>query len=94
MPKQGYTSIIVEVYDSGQTSGKHGTRHIRPALLDLAEHTLTAIKSLGAEDYIDVQSFIYVVGGYTEQDRPALRKPPFSQTPFPSLVTTNKTVVA
>ncbi|MBV9883253.1 MAG: hypothetical protein JO276_09610 [Sphingomonadaceae bacterium] len=41
------------------------------SLLDLANHTLTAIRSLGAEDYIDVQSFIYVVGGYTEQDRPA-----------------------
>ena len=41
------------------------------SLMDLAEHTLTAIQSLGAEDYIDVQSFIYVVGGYTEQDRPA-----------------------
>lgn len=30
MPRPGYTSIIVEVYDSGKTSGKHGTRHIRP----------------------------------------------------------------
>jgi hypothetical protein len=41
------------------------------SLMDLAEHTLAATKSLGAEDYIDVQSFIYVVGGYTEQDRPS-----------------------
>jgi len=40
------------------------------SLMDLAEHTLSATRSLGAEDYIDVQSFIYVVGGYTEQDRP------------------------
>jgi hypothetical protein len=40
-------------------------------LMDLAEQTLAATRSLGAEDYIDVQSFIYVVGGYTEQDRPA-----------------------
>jgi len=31
MPKAGYTSIIVEVYDSGRLSGKHGTRHVRPA---------------------------------------------------------------
>lgn len=41
------------------------------SLMDLAEHTLAAIRPLGAEDFIDVQSFIYVVGGYTEQDRPA-----------------------
>ena len=31
MARPGYTSIIVEVYDSGRVSGKHGTRHIRPA---------------------------------------------------------------
>lgn len=31
MVRTGYTSIIVEVYDSGRVSGKHGTRHIRPA---------------------------------------------------------------
>jgi hypothetical protein len=30
MAKRGYTSIIVEVYDSGHVGGKHGTRHIRP----------------------------------------------------------------
>ena len=30
MARPGYTSIIVEVYDSGRVSGKHGTRHIRP----------------------------------------------------------------
>ena len=41
------------------------------SLIDLAEHTLAATRALGAEDYIDVQSFIYVVGGYTDQDRPA-----------------------
>jgi hypothetical protein len=28
--------------------------------MGLAEHTLAAIRSLGAEDYIDLQSFIYV----------------------------------
>ena len=31
MARPGYTSIIVEVYSSGPTSGKHGTKHIRPA---------------------------------------------------------------
>ena len=31
MAKPGYTSIIVEVYDSGRVGGKHGTRHIRSA---------------------------------------------------------------
>ena len=31
MAKPGYTTIIVEVYDSGRVSGKHGTRHILPA---------------------------------------------------------------
>lgn len=41
------------------------------SLMDLAEHTLAATRSLGAEDYIDVQSFIYVVGGYKEQDKPS-----------------------
>lgn len=40
------------------------------SLMDLADLTLSATRSLGAEDYIDVQSFIYVVGGYSEQDRP------------------------
>jgi len=41
------------------------------SLMDLANLTLAATRALGAEDYIDVQSFIYVVGGYTERDRPA-----------------------
>lgn len=40
------------------------------SLRDLAEQTLAVIRGLGAEDFIDVQSFIYVVGGYTEKDRP------------------------
>lgn len=31
MPRSGYTSTIVEVYDSGRVGGKHGTKHIRPA---------------------------------------------------------------
>jgi hypothetical protein len=46
------------------------SQRVYASLTDLAEHTLTAIRPLDAEDYIDVQSFIYVVGGYTEQDRP------------------------
>lgn len=32
MARSGYTSIVVEVYDSGRVGGKHGTRHIRPAV--------------------------------------------------------------
>jgi hypothetical protein len=47
------------------------SERVYASLVDLAEHTLAAIRRLGGEDYIDVQSFIYVVGGYTEQDRPA-----------------------
>lgn len=47
------------------------TERVYMSLMDLAEHTLAATRRLGAEDYIDVQSFIYVVGGYTEQDRPS-----------------------
>lgn len=31
MARRGYTSIIVEIYNSGPTSGKHGLLHIRPA---------------------------------------------------------------
>lgn len=41
------------------------------SLLDLAERTVLAIRPLGAEDYIDVQSFIYVLGGYTDADLPS-----------------------
>lgn len=47
------------------------SERVYSSLMDLADHTLEATRGLGAEDYIDVQSFIYVVGGYTEQDRPA-----------------------
>lgn len=46
------------------------SERVYSSLMDLADHTLSATRSLGAEDYIDVQSFIYVVGGYKEQDRP------------------------
>ncbi|MFL6843588.1 MAG: hypothetical protein ACJ8ER_01760 [Allosphingosinicella sp.] len=47
------------------------TERVYRSLMDLADQTLAATRTLGAEDYIDVQSFIYVVGGYTEADRPA-----------------------
>lgn len=40
------------------------------SLLDLARTTKAAIAALKPKDFIDVQSFIYVVGGYTEEDRP------------------------
>ncbi|MEA1071773.1 hypothetical protein [Sphingomonas sp. LY160] len=53
------------VYDPAISERVYGS------LKDLADLTLTAIRPLGAEDYIDVQSFIYVVGGYTEDDRPS-----------------------
>lgn len=47
---------------------------IRPevylSLLDLAKTTKAAIAELKPKDFIDVQSFIYVVGGYSEEDRP------------------------
>lgn len=41
------------------------------SLMDLAGTTLKATRSIGAEDYIDVQSFIYVIGGYTDEHRPS-----------------------
>lgn len=31
MARSDYTSIIVEVYETSRTAGKHGSRHIRPA---------------------------------------------------------------
>jgi hypothetical protein len=31
MPRRGYTTIIVEVYETSRTAGKHGARHVRPA---------------------------------------------------------------
>lgn len=40
------------------------------SLMSLADETLEAIRPLGAEDYVDVQSFIYVVGGYRDKDLP------------------------
>ena len=52
-------------YDSAISERVYGS------LVDLAEETLAATSSLGAEDYIDVQSFIYVVGSYTDENRPA-----------------------
>lgn len=40
------------------------------SLLDLAEQTRQALVPLGAKDMIDVQSFIWVVGAYKEEDKP------------------------
>ncbi|WP_337661083.1 hypothetical protein [Erythrobacter sp. Alg231-14] len=40
------------------------------SLIDLAEETMKAVKPLGARDLIDVQSFIWVVGAYREEDKP------------------------
>ena len=40
------------------------------SLLDLASETMKGIAPLGARDMIDVQSFIWVVGAYREEDRP------------------------
>lgn len=41
------------------------------SLIDLADHTASAIAKLGPVDRIDVQSFIWVVGRYKEADLPA-----------------------
>jgi hypothetical protein len=38
------------------------------SLLDLASETMKALEPLGAKDMIDVQSFIWVVGAYREED--------------------------
>ena len=36
------------------------------SLLDLARFTLEKIRPLGAKDFIDVQSFIWIVGAYAD----------------------------
>lgn len=41
------------------------------SLLDLTEHTANAIASLNPADRIDVQSFIWVVGEYRDDDLPS-----------------------
>ena len=51
--------------------GPEISERVYSSLMDLADETLAATRKIGAEDYIDVQSFIYVVGGYTDKDRPA-----------------------
>ena len=52
MARAGYTSIIVEVYDSGRVSGKHGTRHIRPAAgQDFPQSLDVECNATLAEDY-------------------------------------------
>lgn len=40
------------------------------ALLELAEETTAAVRDLGPADRIDVQSFIWVVGDYSEDELP------------------------
>ena len=50
--------LIADVYES---------------LLDLVEETDKAIESLESRDRIDMQSFIYVTGRYTEQDAGDIR---------------------
>jgi hypothetical protein len=45
-------------------------REVYESLLDLAECTRVAIAELKPRDNIDVQSFIWVVGGYTDADLP------------------------
>lgn len=39
------------------------------SLLDLANFTLEKIRPLGARDFIDVQSFIWVVGAYADEHK-------------------------
>lgn len=39
------------------------------SLLDLAHFTLDKIRPLGARDFIDVQSFIWVVGAYADEHK-------------------------
>jgi hypothetical protein len=45
-------------------------REVYESLLELTEHTKEAIASLEPRDNIDVQSFIWVVGSYTDADKP------------------------
>lgn len=46
------------------------TREVYASLLDLTNFTKQAIQDLQPRDNIDVQSFIWVVGAYTEADKP------------------------
>lgn len=43
--------------------------HVYESLLDLASFTLNRIRPLGAKDFIDVQSFIWVVGAYADEHK-------------------------
>jgi hypothetical protein len=52
-------------YEAGVSSG------VYESLLDLANFTLNEIRPLGARDFIDVQSFIWVVGAYSDEAKPA-----------------------
>jgi hypothetical protein len=46
------------------------TTEVYRSLLELTEDTKSAISSLRPRDNIDVQTFIWVVGGYTDADMP------------------------
>jgi hypothetical protein len=48
--------------------------HVYESLIDLVETTEAALERLGPEGRIDVQSFIWVVGSYTENDLPRLQQ--------------------
>ncbi len=45
-------------------------RHTYETLLDMAEQTELGIAELNPRDRIDVQTFIFVVGGYRDKDMP------------------------
>ena len=51
-------------YEPGISAG------VYESLLDLAKTTLAALKPHGAQDFVDVQSFIWVVGAYQEENKP------------------------
>jgi hypothetical protein len=46
------------------------SREVYDSLLELAQSTKQAIEHLNPRDNIDVQSFIWVVGAYTDADKP------------------------
>lgn len=46
------------------------SRGVYESVLDLAAETLKALEPHGARDFMDVQSFIWVVGAYQEEHKP------------------------
>ena len=52
------------VYEASISGG------VYEGLLDLADTTLRALRAHGARDFMDVQSFIWVVGAYEEKHKP------------------------